>query len=143
MKKFFAVLAVCLLTSNAFAGIQSELVSARTTELTVGIDRGTATEYTYKVPEGTVFTQKVFQRALPNNMGSELCFEASNGEFFRISCYTQLDINNVSCSTEAPQAKPVEQTKGYKIYFSDAYQSVLVVFSDEDGKSRMVKVILS
>ncbi len=148
MRKFFATLAVCLcvsvmsLSASDNQNTSSKLKSTNVSQMTVGADQGQATEYVFATAEGTAFTGDVFVRPLPNNIGNELCFKATSGEYFMVSLFNAQDFTNVSCSRQAPSGK-LKKVKKSKIYFADANQSVLIVSPNEAGKNRIVKVRLN
>ena len=147
MKKFFATLAVLCLCAFGVSAVEnqntsSELKSTSVSEMTVGAYQGQATEYVFSTPAGTTFTGDVFASSLPNNVGNELCFKATSGEYFMVSLFNAQDFTNVSCSRQAPSGK-LKKVKKSKIYFADANQSVLIVSPNEAGKNRIVKVRLN
>ena len=92
MKKFFATLAVLCLCAFGVSAVEnqntsSELKSTSVSEMTVGAYQGQATEYVFSTPAGTTFTGDVFASSLPNNVGNELCFKATSGEYFMVSLF--------------------------------------------------------
>lgn len=147
MKKFFVTVSLSLLCSfSALAslpGSQSDLVSSQTAEMVVGADKGVGTEYVYSSPAGSAFTQKVQVEALPSQAGDILYLETTGGEYFKVCCFKQLAINNVTCSTDAPKAKEPKKLKDYTIYFAHENQTAIIVFKAANSVTRIIKIKLT
>lgn len=144
--KFFAAFAagLLMLSANAFAveDNPSVLKNTESKEFVLGNSSGLSSEFTFENNKNISFTKNVYLNKLPNNVGEEIVFEASNGEFFKVCRYTGAEVTNASNSFEKPQGKPKTSLKSYTIFYSNENKVVQAVYQTKEGTSRMFKMTL-